>query len=242
MTKPRLILIADDDPHIREVVRFALENAGFNTAQAADGGEAIEQFQSVRPDLVILDIVMPEMDGTEVCRQIRAQSTTPIIFLSSRDEEVDRIVGLELGGDDYVTKPFSPRELVARVKAVLRRGENLEGGAGANEKKPDAQQILTHGDLELDLDRFQARWVGDTVALTTTEFGILRTLFSYPGKVFTRDELMDSAYNYDNIVTDRTIDSHVRRVRRKFAAVGVDPIETVHGLGYRLGSCRKAPE
>jgi two-component system, OmpR family, response regulator len=242
MSKPRLILIADDDPHIREVVRFALENAGFATAQAADGRETIEQFQSVRPDLIILDIVMPEMDGTEVCRQIRAHSTTPIIFLSSRDEEVDRIVGLELGGDDYVTKPFSPRELVARVKAVLRRGENLQAAAGTNEKKPDLQKILTHGALELDLDRFQARWVGETVALTTTEFGILRTLFSYPGKVFTRDELMDSAYNYDNIVTDRTIDSHVRRVRRKFAAIGVDPIETVHGLGYRLGSCRKASE
>jgi len=242
MTKSRLILIADDDPHIREVVRFALENAGFATAQAADGRETIEQFLSVSPDLVVLDIVMPEMDGTEVCRKIRAHSTTPIIFLSSRDEEVDRIVGLELGGDDYVTKPFSPRELVARVKAVLRRGENLQAGAGASERKSDVQKILTHGDLELDLDRFQARWVGDTVALTTTEFGILRTLFSYPGKVFTRDELMDSAYNYDNIVTDRTIDSHVRRVRRKFAVIGVDPIETVHGLGYRLGSCRKASE
>ena len=242
MTKPRLILIADDDPHIREVVRFALENAGFSTAQAANGRETIEQFLSVSPDLVILDIVMPEMDGTEVCRRIRVQSTTPIIFLSSRDEEVDRIVGLELGGDDYVTKPFSPRELVARVKAVLRRGENPEAAAGSAEKEAHAQKILTHGDLELDLDRFQARWVGDTVALTTTEFGILRTLFSYPGKVFTRDELMDSAYNYDNIVTDRTIDSHVRRVRRKFAAIGVDPIETVHGFGYRLGSCRKASE
>ena len=158
MTKPRLVLIADDDPHIREVVRFALENAGFTTAQAADGRETIEQFLSLRPDLVVLDIVMPEMDGTEVCRQIRAHSATPIIFLSSRDEEVDRIIGLELGGDDYVTKPFSPRELVARVKAVLRRGESVEGGAGADEKKSEAQKMLTHGDLALDLDRFEARW------------------------------------------------------------------------------------
>ena len=220
MTKPRLILIADDDPHIREVVRFALENAGFTTVQAADGRETIEQFLSVRPDLVILDIVMPEMDGTEVCRQIRAHSATPIIFLSSRDEEVDRIIGLELGGDDYVTKPFSPRELVARVKAVLRRGESIDAATGPNEKKPDAKKVLTHGDLVLDLDRFEARWDGKPVALTITEFGILRTLLSYPGKVFTRDELMDPAYNYDNIVTDRTIDSHVRRVRRKFAAIG----------------------
>ncbi len=242
MTKPRLILIADDDLHIREVVRFALENAGFATVQAVDGRETIEQFLSVRPDLVILDIVMPEMDGTEVCRQIRAHSATPIIFLSSRDEEVDRIIGLELGGDDYVTKPFSPRELVARVKAVLRRGEGSEAAGAADYRKHDAERILTHGDLVLDLDRFEARWYGGPIALTITEFGILRTLLSYPGKVFTRDELMDSAYNYDNIVTDRTIDSHVRRVRRKFADIGIDPIETVHGLGYRLGPCRKASE
>ena len=242
MTKSRQILIADDDDHIREVVRFALENAGFSTIQAADGRETIEQFMSKRPDLIILDIVMPEMDGTEVCRKIRAHSATPIIFLSSRDEEVDRIIGLELGGDDYVTKPFSPRELVARVKAVLRRGENLEPATGANDKKPDAQKILTSGDLLLDLDRFEARWIGEPIALTITEFGILRTLLSYPGKVFTRDELMDSAYNYENIVTDRTIDSHIRRIRRKFSAMGADPIETVHGLGYRLASCRKAAE
>jgi len=150
MTKSSQILIADDDSHIREVVRFALENAGFSTIQAADGRETIEQFMSKRPDLVILDIVMPEMDGTEVCRQIRAHSATPIIFLSSRDEEVDRIIGLELGGDDYVTKPFSPRELVARVKAVLRRGENLEPPTGANEKRFDSQKLLRSGELELD--------------------------------------------------------------------------------------------
>jgi two-component system, OmpR family, response regulator len=127
MSKPQLILIADDDPHIREVVRFALENAGFRTAQAADGRETVEQFGTMQPDLLVLDIVMPEMDGTEVCRQIRMHSTTPIIFLSSRDEEVDRIVGLELGGDDYVTKPFSPRELVARVKSGPQARGKLSG-------------------------------------------------------------------------------------------------------------------
>src|SRR5271157_2825612 len=170
MSKPRQILIADDDPHIREVVRFALENAGFNTLQAADGRETIKQFMSERPDLVILDIVMPEMDGTEVCRKIRANSATPIIFLSSRDEEVDRIIGLELGGDDYVTKPFSPRELVARVKAVLRRGEIIGAATTPNGKRTGAQEILTCGELILDLDRFEARWDGKPVALTITEF------------------------------------------------------------------------
>jgi two-component system, OmpR family, response regulator len=239
MSKSRLILIVDDDPHIREVVRFALESAGFATQQAADGREAVELFPRLNPDLIVLDIVMPEIDGTEVCKQIRSHSSTPIIFLSSRDEEVDRIVGLELGGDDYVTKPFSPRELVARVKAVLRRGQRPEAAMGSREEPPP-EKVLRHGALALDIDRFESLWDGKPVVLTLTEFGILRTLLGYPGKVFTRDELMSAAYTYDNIVTDRTIDSHVRRVRRKFAQVGVDPIETVHGLGYRLGPCDKA--
>jgi two-component system, OmpR family, response regulator len=242
MSKPSLILIADDDPHIREVVRFALENAGFATAQAADGRETMEQYMYVQPDLLVLDIVMPEMDGTEVCRQIRGHSSTPIIFLSSRDEEVDRIVGLELGGDDYVTKPFSPRELVARVKAVLRRAENIQAATDHAGEKPNPDKVLRHGCLELDIDRFEAYWDRKPVVLTVTEFGIIRTLLSHPGKVFTRDELISAAYAYDNNVTDRTVDSHVRRVRRKFARVGADPIETVHGLGYRLESCLKATE
>jgi two-component system, OmpR family, response regulator len=241
MSKPRLILIADDDPHIREVVRFALEKVGFQTAQASDGRETVEQFLSLQPDLLVLDIVMPEMDGTEVCRQIRSRASTPIVFLSSRDEEVDRIVGLELGGDDYVTKPFSPRELVARVKAVLRRSEQTLPVV-ASPQKPATGKVLRHGDLEVDTDRFEARWDGKLVVLTLTEFGIIRTLVSYPGKVFTREEMMSGAYTHDNFVTDRTIDSHVRRVRKKFAKAGADPIETVHGLGYRLGACLKAHE
>jgi two-component system, OmpR family, response regulator len=241
MSTPRLILIADDDPHIREVVRFALEKAGYQTAQASDGREAVEQFLSLQPDLLVLDIVMPEMDGTEVCRQIRSHSPTPIVFLSSRDEEVDRIVGLELGGDDYVTKPFSPRELVARVKAVLRRSELARPATDPTEKQAPGK-ILRHGHLEVDSDRFEVRWDGKPVVLTLTEFGIIRTLVTHPGKVFTRDELMSGAYTHDNIVTDRTIDSHVRRVRRKFAKAGADPVETVHGLGYRLGSCATGHE
>jgi two-component system OmpR family response regulator len=149
---------------------------------------------------------------------------------------------LELGGDDYVTKPFSPRELVARVKAVLRRAETNHVVTGQTEKSPCAKNVIRHGLLELYLDRFEAHWDGKPVVLTITEFGLIRTLLSYPGKVFTRDELISAAYTYDNVVTDRTIDSHIRRVRRKFAAEGADPIETVHGLGYRLGPCVKASE
>jgi len=234
MTSGHTILIVDDDAHIREVVRFALEKEGFGTVEAADGREALERYETDRPDLVVLDILMPEMDGTEVCRRLRAASTVPIVFLSSKDEEIDRILGLEMGGDDYVTKPFSPRELVARVKAVLRRV-----GQAAEARVPgDAEpRVLRHGRLRLDLDRFQAFWDEGEVVLTVTEFGLVRTFLGYPGKVYTRQELMDGAYGEYTVVSDRTIDSHVRRVRRKFAEAGSDPVETVHGLGYKLGPC-----
>jgi two-component system OmpR family response regulator len=234
-----LVLIVDDDPHIREVVRFALEKGGFRVAEAGDGRQALIRCAELRPELLILDITMPEMDGTDVCRTIRAGSDIPIIFLSSRDDEIDRIVGLELGGDDYVTKPFSPRELLARVKAVLRRKGAVDR-IGGGDSPPSAGEIR-HGLLGMDLDRFQARWGDREVALTVTEFGILRTLLGYPGKVFSRDELMTGAYEHDTHVTDRTIDSHVRRIRRKFADAGGDPLETVHGVGYKLGPCRREP-
>jgi len=221
------ILVVDDDPHIREVVEFALKKAGYGVVVATDGGSALETFAERRPDLVVLDILMPEMDGTEVCRKIRAESETPIIFLTSVDEEVDRIVGLEMGADDYVTKPFSPRELVARVKAVLRRGRRP-----ATEKKDVA--VICHGPLRIDRDRFKAFWDEVEVPLTVTEFRVLQALLSFPGKVYSRDELMDRAYPDGSIVSDRTIDSHVKRIRKKFETAGGAPIETVHGLGYRV--------
>ncbi|MBP7148972.1 MAG: response regulator transcription factor [Acidobacteria bacterium] len=226
------VLIVDDDPQIREVIRFALRREGFDTFEAGNGAEALASFERGKPDLMILDILMPEMDGTEVCRALRAHSAVPIIFLSSKDEEVDRILGLELGGDDYVTKPFSPRELVARARAVLRRA-----AGSAARARTDATRKLRHGRLELDLDRFRASWDGQEVVLTVTEFGLLRALLTFPGKVYTRDELMERAYLQDTIVSGRTIDSHIRRVRAKFAALGVEPVETVHGLGYRIGPC-----
>lgn len=226
-------LIVDDDDHIREVLRFALTKAGFRIIEAADGVTAVERFQSEAPDVVILDILMPEMDGTEVCKAIRKGARTPIIFLSSCDEETDRIVGLELGGDDYVNKPFSPRELVARVKAVMRRSE-----PDAPAAKSDLKSVTTHGDLTLDPNFFKAVWRGADVPLTATEFYLLAALLGYPGKVYSRSELMDKAYDENLVVTDRTIDSHVRRLRKKFAAVGADPIETVHGVGYKVTPCR----
>ena len=175
---------------------------------------------------------MPERDGTDVCRELRRVSTVPIVFLSSRDDEVDRILGLELGGDDYVTKPFSPRELVARIKAILRRGKGDAQNAVAS-----GEHRLEHGRLRLDLDRYTACWQDQELVLTLTEFGILRTLLAHPGKVFNRDQLMDGSYQDYRVVSDRTIDSHVRRVRAKFKTLGADPIETLHGIGYRLGPC-----
>jgi two-component system, OmpR family, response regulator len=236
MAGETLVLVVDDDLHIREVVRFALEKGGFRVVEAEDGKEALVRFAETQPDLIILDITMPELDGTDVCRSIRADSDVPIIFLSSRDDEIDRIVGLELGGDDYVTKPFSPRELLARARAVLRRkvaAERLE------KQEPAAVAgVKRHGLLSLDLDRFKACWGEGEVTLTVTEFGILRTLLGFPGKVFSRDELISGAYHDDNHVSERTVDSHVRRIRSKFSAAGGDPMETVHGVGYRLSPCQ----
>ena len=238
MAEQPLILVVDDDPHIREVVRFALDKAGFRTAEAEDGVQALSRVAELKPALLVLDIVMPELDGTEVCRAIRRSSSLPIVFLSSRDDEVDRIIGLELGGDDYVTKPFSPRELVARVRAVLRRTTALADKPPAANGTNQEQRLIRHGSLTLDLDRFQAFWGEREVVLTVTEFGLLRTLLGYPGKVFSRDELINGAYDQETYITDRTIDNHVRRVRRKFADAGGDPVETVHGVGYKLGPCR----
>ncbi|MFO0724418.1 MAG: response regulator transcription factor [Myxococcota bacterium] len=227
------ILLVDDDPHIREVVCFALEQAGHVVVTASDGEEGQRQASAEDPELVILDILMPKFDGIELCRRIRAKSAVPILFLSSKDDEIDRVIGLEVGGDDYLTKPFSPRELVARVKAMLRRRALDKEPPPAEVKAPKSYRAL-----ELDPQRFSVRFEGAPVVLTVTEFGVLDTLLSNPGRVFTRAELVERAYELDNHVTERTIDSHVRRIRKKFDAEG-EPIETVYGLGYRLGQCRR---
>ncbi|HUR40457.1 MAG TPA: response regulator transcription factor [Verrucomicrobiae bacterium] len=229
------ILVVDDDPGIRDVVCFALQKAGFRTTFAADGAQALARFAAAPPALVVLDILMPELDGIEVCRRLRSDvrgRATPIVFLSSKDDEVDRIVGLEVGGDDYISKPFSPRELVARVRAILRRSAPAEVAAAA-----EAPKKLAHGRLSLDPETYKAFWDVQELVLTLTEFGILRTLLRRPGRVCTRDALMSEAYERHAVVSDRTIDSHVRRVRAKLAALGADPIETVHGIGYKLGRC-----
>jgi two-component system OmpR family response regulator len=227
------ILVVDDDPHIRDVVRFAFEKTGMAISIAQDGREALARFDRNVHDLVVLDIGMPEMDGLEVCRQIRKTADTPILFLSARDEEIDRILGLEIGGDDYVTKPFSPRELVARVNAILRRTRHAPVAA--------EPKVLSHGGLMLDPDGHTASFGDAPVALTALEFSILRTLLARPGFVFTRELILDAAYAGNIHVADRTIDSHVRNIRAKFAGAGCESaIETVHGVGFKLGRCEAA--
>jgi two-component system OmpR family response regulator len=221
------ILVVDDDPHIREVVCVALEKAGFSTLTAGDGQDALRQHALHTPDLVVLDILMPELDGLSVCRELRNISPVPIVLLSSRDEEVDRIVGLEMGADDYVVKPFSPRELVARVRANLRRVQAPPLAADSN------SQIVV-GRLVVDGETHQVCYGGESIALTHTEFMLIKTLARRPSKVFSREDLMQGAYDVRRIVSNRTIDSHIRRLRDKLHAVGAAGIQTVHGVGYRL--------
>lgn len=221
------ILVVDDDPHLREVVRYALARQGYTVREAQNGVEALRAIATSLPDLVVLDVVMPELDGIETCREIRKKSRVPVVFLSSRDEELDRVLGLELGGDDYLTKPFSTRELVARIKAVLRR-------ATPEPPEPDRPKGLSVGALRLDLEEHRAYGGDVEVVLTVTEFSILRVLMTRPGKVYTREELTDRAYGDGHHLSERTLDSHVRRIRQKYRELGLDPVETVHGLGYRV--------
>lgn len=230
------ILVVDDDPHIREVICFALEKSGMATFIARDGRDAINRFRGVAPDLIVLDIGMPEMDGLEVCRQIRKTSDVPILFLSARDEEIDRVLGLEIGGDDYVTKPFSPRELVARINVILRRS-HAKGAASQPEAK-----LLSHAGLSIDTLSHKVELDGCLITLTAIEFTILRSFVARPGIVMTREQIMNAAYDVQFYVSDRTIDSHIRNIRAKFTAAGCKSIiETVHGVGFRLGSCRVGP-
>ncbi len=226
------ILVVDDDPQIREVTRIALERAGFTTIAAADGRAALAAAASGRPDLVILDIGLPEMDGLEVCRRLRQSSGLPILFLTARDDEIDRILGLELGADDYVTKPFSPREVVARIRAILKRSTGAAGPAAGP---------LRHGPIELDATAHDCRVAGRPVRLTATEAQILARLLRHPREVVSRRQLSEALYGANGQTSDRTVDSHFRNLRRKLAEAGCeDAVETLHGIGVRMGPCGTA--
>ena len=224
------VLIADDDPHIRDVIAYALEAAGYQTEAVADGQAALEAALTGGFGLIILDIGMPEMDGLAVCRELRKSSELPVLFLTARDDEVDRILGFELGGDDYVTKPFSPREVVSRVRAILKR---IEMQRPAEEDGP-----MAFGELRLDRGRHVCTYGGSAVALTASEFGLLATLMRRPEQVLSRPQLTDALYGANIHVSDRTIDSHIRNLRKKLADAGApEAIETIHGVGLRMGVC-----
>jgi two-component system response regulator ChvI len=246
----RTVAIVEDEDGIRESVVFALERDGHTAAAYADGRRAWSAFDAALPDLVILDIGLPGMDGLELCRRLRSRSEAlPIVFLTSREEEFDRVLGLEIGADDYLCKPFSMRELMARVKALLRRAALGPGpsppGPGLSPRpspaptpgqNTESATVTQAGDLVLDADRYAAAWRGTPIRLTVTEFLLLETLARRPGHVKSRDQLLEAAYPHDTTASDRTIDSHVKRLRRKFQDVdeAFDAIESVYGAGYRL--------
>ncbi|MDQ7849952.1 MAG: response regulator transcription factor [Armatimonadota bacterium] len=229
------ILVVDDEPHIVELVRYNLQQEGFAVSVAADGREALTRVASDRPDLVVLDIMLPEVDGIEVCRQIRAGSRVPVLMLTARDRELDRVVGLELGADDYVTKPFSPRELVARIRAILRR----TGGA---DRLPETGPLEADG-LVLHPETHEVWLHGRPVDLTAKEFELLKLLMRHPNRVFTRDFLLEHIWGYDYFGSTRTVDMHISRLREKIEDDPADPtfIQTVRGVGYKFKAGTRAP-
>ena len=228
------IALVDDDRNILTSVSIALESEGYRVETYTDGSSALDGLSVKRPDLAIFDIKMPRMDGMELLRRLRQKSDLPVIFLTSKDDEIDELFGLKMGADDFITKPFSQRLLVERVKAVLRRsaaraeGAVREGGAGSS--------VLERGNLSMDQERHTSMWKSKPVTLTVTEFLILYALAQRPGIVKSRDSLMDAAYDDQVYVDDRTIDSHIKRLRKKFKAVDddFDMIETLYGVGYRF--------
>ena len=228
------IALVDDDRNILTTVSIALQAEGFATRLYSDGDTALKALLDNPPDLAVFDIKMPNMDGLELLRRLRAQSPLPVIFLTSKDDERDEEAGLELGADDYIAKPFSLRLLIARIRAILRRAEPLVAGANPDAAPGPAPATLVRGRLFMDPARHQVTWDAQTVSLTVTEFLILEALAIRPGVIKSRNQLMDAAYPDDVFVDDRTVDSHIKRMRRKFKVVDptFDGIETLYGAGY----------
>jgi DNA-binding response OmpR family regulator len=220
------ILVVDDEPRIAEIARDYLARAGFSVTTVTNGADALATFRARRPDLIVLDLGLPRIDGLDVARTIRQQSNVPIIMLTARVDEQDKLAGLEIGADDYVTKPFSPKELVARVRAVFRRVD----------APPERGDVVHAGEVRLDRRRMQASVRDEAIDLTSTEFALLATLASQPGRVFTRAQLLDAIRGDDTESFDRAIDAHVKNVRRKIEADPRNPryVLTVHGVGYKF--------
>ena len=232
----QVIALVDDDRNILTSVSIGLQQEGFITRVYSDPALALKAICDNAPDLGVFDIKMPGMDGMELLRRVREFSSIPVIFLTSKDDELDEALGLAMGADDYISKPFSQRLLIARIKALLRRQELARGEAVADSAQAEAP-LLERGRLAMDPARHKVRWDGKDVSLTVTEFLILEALAQRPGVVKNRNQLLDVAYSDDVYVDDRTIDSHIKRIRRKFRAVddGFDAIETLYGVGYRFG-------
>jgi DNA-binding response OmpR family regulator len=231
----RRVLLVDDDRALSTILAAALSDEGFEVATAVNGLEGVRRFESEGADLVILDVLMPELDGLEACRRLRKKSAVPIILLTSRGEEVDRVTGLETGADDYVTKPFSTRELVARIRALGRRIAGAVAAPATAAPSALGAEVVEAGALRLDPARFEARWRGAPVTLTRSEFQILSALARNRGTVLARERLLDIARGEDAVVTDRTVDTFIKRLRKKIRDVdeAFDEIETVFGVGYR---------
>jgi two-component system alkaline phosphatase synthesis response regulator PhoP len=225
----RTALVVDDEPHVTELLNDVLAAEGFSVISAADGPAALRRARSNQPDLVVLDVGLPGLDGFDVCRALRKETAAPILFLTARGQEIDRVVGLELGADDYVTKPFSPRELVARVRAILRR-------SGAPAPAPSQRRLA--GDIAVDANRREVTVCGRNVSLKPREFDVLWLLVRNDGRVFTRDQLIETVWGYDFDGDPRTVDVHIRRIRRALGDRADKPryLHTIHGVGYKFAS------
>ncbi|MCB1233648.1 MAG: two-component system response regulator CreB [Verrucomicrobiae bacterium] len=233
--RPR-VLVVEDEPSIAETLEYTLETEGFHVALAGTGGEALAKLGGEGADFVVLDVGLPDMSGFDVCREIRRSSTVPILFLTAREGEIDRVVGLELGADDYVVKPFSPRELSARVRAILRRATAAGEKAGRpGEAKAEAPS-MRHGEIAIDAERFRVEVAGNPVILSRYEFGMLKVFVRHPGRVYTRDQLMDLVWDEPEASLDRTVDAHIKSLRAKLRDAGLaeDAILTHRGVGYSL--------
>ena len=224
------MLVVEDEVSIASFVSLYLKNAGYLVRTVGTGAEALAQAEAERPELIVLDLMLPDVDGIEVCRRIRKSSDVPILMLTARDEDVDKIIGLEVGADDYLTKPFNPRELVARVKSILRRS--------VPERREIQTKQLAHGDLEIDAGRREARVSGKEVQLAPKEFDLLWELLDHRGLVLTRDQLLERVWGYTFAGDTRTVDVHVRQLRRKLG--DASPIVTVWGVGYKVAPPRDA--
>ncbi|MHB8649327.1 MAG: response regulator transcription factor [Gaiellaceae bacterium] len=230
-TKPQTVLVVEDEASIASFVAAYLKNAGYAVRTTASGAEALRLVESEKPSLVVLDLMLPDVDGVEVCKRIRQHGDLPVLMLTARDEDVDKIIGLEVGADDYMTKPFNPRELVARVRAILRRASS-----GSTDRE---SAVITHGDLVVDAGRREARVSGTEVQLAPKEFDLLWELLDHRGLVLTRDQLLERVWGYTFAGDTRTVDVHVRQLRRKLE--DASPIVTVWGVGYKVSPARETP-